>query len=199
MSDTPATPLLVFIVGPPAAGKMTVGYELARRTGLRLFHNHQTIELVLPFFPFGSRQFARLVDEFRCRIMEEVANSGLPGLVYTYVWAFDQPDDHAAVARWADIFTSRGGRVAYVELYATQDARLRRNETEFRLAQKPSKRDVALSRQRLLQHDAEYRLSSAGEFDVRADWLRIDNTALSAAEVAERIIAHFALPRAADE
>jgi shikimate kinase len=45
-SDAPGS-TLVFIVGPPAVGKMTVGYELAAQTGLKLFHNHQTIELVL--------------------------------------------------------------------------------------------------------------------------------------------------------
>ena len=87
----------------------------------------------------------------------------------------------------------RGGRVLYVELEATQEERLRRNETEFRLAQKPSKRDVAVSRQRLLEHDSVYRLNSAGEFDHRADWLRIDNTHLPPETVAERIIAHFHL------
>jgi hypothetical protein len=193
MTHTPA-PTLVFIIGPPAVGKMTVGYELERRTGLRLFHNHHTIELVLRFFPFGSPPFARLVEEFRRRILEEVADSELPGLIFTYVWAFDQPGDHAAVARLAQVFASRGGRVVYVELEATQEERLRRNETEFRLAEKPSKRDVAVSRQRLLEHDSVYRFSSGGEFDGRADWLRIDNTALSAAEVAERIIGHFSLP-----
>lgn len=197
MTETSTGPTLVFVIGPPAVGKMTVGHELARRTGLKLFHNHHTIDLVLNFFPFGTPPFARLVEEFRRRIFEEVAESGLPGLVFTYVWAFDLPSDHASVARLAGIFTSRGGRVLYVELQATQDERLRRNETEFRLAQKPSKRDVAFSRQLLLKHDAEYRLNSGGEFDGRADWLRIDNTALPPDAVAERIIHHFSIPRAA--
>jgi 2-phosphoglycerate kinase len=54
-------PTLVFIVGPPAVGKMTVGFALAERTGLRLFHNHQTIELALNFFEFGTPPFGRLV------------------------------------------------------------------------------------------------------------------------------------------
>lgn len=189
----PSAPTLVFIIGPPAVGKMTVGHELARRTGLKLFHNHHTIELVLQFFPFGTPPFGRLVSEFRRRIFEEVAASHLPGLIFTYVWAFDQPSEHESVARLAEIFSSRGGRVVYVELEATQEERLRRNETEFRLAEKPSKRDVAVSRARLLEHDAMYRLSSAGEFDARADWLRMDNTDLSSAAVADRIIAHFSL------
>ena len=196
MTDTSVPPTLVFIIGPPAVGKMTVGVELARRTGLKLFHNHHTIELVLEFFPFGTPPFGRLVRDFRRRIMEEVAASDLPGLIFTYVWAFDHPAEAPAVAELAEIFSSRGGRVVYVELAATLEERLRRNETEFRLSQKASKRNVELSRRILLQNDAEYRLNTAGEFDGRADWLRIENTHLSPAEVAERIITHFALPAA---
>ena len=43
----------VLLFGPPAVGKMSVGRELEKITGLRLFHNHMTIELVVPFFDFG--------------------------------------------------------------------------------------------------------------------------------------------------
>lgn len=193
MSET-APSTLVFIIGPPAVGKMTVGHALAERTGLRLLHNHVAIEAVLPFFPFGSPPFNRLVREFRRRIVEEVAESDLPGLVFTYVWAFDQPSENHAVDSMAEIFTRRGGRVVYVELQATREERLRRNETEFRLAHKPSKRDLAASRQRLLEADALYEMSSGDRFAGRADWLRIENTDLSAVDVAERIIAHFGLP-----
>ena len=45
---------LVVIVGPPAVGKMAVGTELSALTGLPLFHNHLSIEAVLPVFDFGS-------------------------------------------------------------------------------------------------------------------------------------------------
>ena len=48
------TPALLFIVGPPAVGKMPVGHEIAQRTGLRLFHSHLRIEPVLRFFEFGT-------------------------------------------------------------------------------------------------------------------------------------------------
>jgi hypothetical protein len=196
VAESAPPPTLVFLIGPPAAGKMTVGHELARRTGLRLFHNHHTIELVLEFFPYGSAPFNRLVSEFRRRIFEEVAASDLPGLVFTYVWAFDHPSDTAWVESTAAIFTARGSQVLYVELQATQEERLRRNETEFRLAHKASKRDLAASRQRLLEADAGYVLSSGDRFAGRDDYLLIDNTLLSPEEVAERIIAHFGLPAA---
>jgi hypothetical protein len=143
-------PTLVFIVGPPAVGKMTVGAALAARTGLKLFHNHRTIDLVLPFFAFGSPPFDRLISEFRRRTMEEVASSDLPGLIFTYVWAFDQPRDDADVEAYSAIFKQRGGAVFYVELQASQAVRLQRNETEFRLAEKPFKRDLVESRRNLI-------------------------------------------------
>jgi hypothetical protein len=191
-------PALVFIVGPPAVGKMTVGHELAQRTGFKLFHNHHTIDLALRFFEFGTPPFHRLVGEFRRRIFEEVAASDLRGLIFTYVWAFDHASDDAAVEEYASIFRGRGGRVVYVELEATQSERLRRNETPFRLAEKPSKRDLERSRERLLDFDARYQLNSMGKYDGRADYLSIDNTELAAADVAERIITTFGLDRAGD-
>lgn len=73
MSELLVAPMLVFIVGPPAVGKMAVGHELAARTGFRLFHNHHTIDLVLRFFDYGTPPFRRLVGEFRRRTFEEVA------------------------------------------------------------------------------------------------------------------------------
>ena len=193
-----AAPILVFIVGPGAVGKMAVGTELAARTGLKLFHNHHTIDLVLRFFPFGSPTFNRLVGEFRRRIMEGVAASDLPGLIFTYVWAFDQPGDQREVDTYAAIFRARGGSVFYVELQAPQEVRLRRNETEFRLAEKPFKRDLAESRRQLLWLDT-FQLDSRGRFDDRADYIRIDNTERSAAEVAELVIERFGLVRLPSE
>jgi hypothetical protein len=194
MTDARRGPTLVFIVGPPAVGKMAVGHELALRTGLKLFHNHHTIDLVLRFFPFGTPAFKRLVGEFRRRIMEEVAASELSGLIFTYVWAFDHQSDDDAVEKFAAIFREQGGRVVYVELECAVDERLRRNETEFRLAEKPFKRDLEQSKKQLLELDADYQLNSKGRFDGRDDYLRLDNTELSAHAVAERIIDHFSLP-----
>ena len=195
MAEGHGAPTLVFVVGPPAVGKMTVGHALAERTGFKLFHNHHTIDLVLRFFPFGTPPYQRLVGEFRRRILEEVAASDLPGLIFTYVWAFNDESDAAAVERYAAPFRARGGRVVFVELEATQAERLRRNETAFRMAEKPFKRDLAQSREQLLETDARYQLNSRGAFDGRPDYLRIDNTALAASSVAEQVVAHFALPR----
>lgn len=58
------------------------------------------------------------------------------------------------VESYSAIFRTRGGRVVFAELEATQTERLRRNETEFRLAEKPFKRDLIQSRKQPLELDA---------------------------------------------
>ena len=191
---------LVLIFGPAAVGKMTVGHELAKLTGFKLFHNHMSIEPVLEIFPFGSPPFDRLVSELRRRIIEEAADSDLAGLVFTIVWALEDVGDKALVQSYADIVESRGGRVLFVELLADQDARLERNGSEFRLERKRSKRDLEFSRSNLLKLDEQYVMNTGATPTAAEDlfagrgYLRIDNTDLSAQKVAEQIAEQFGLP-----
>jgi len=181
----------VVIFGPPAVGKMTVGSELAQLTGFKLFHNHMTIDLVLNFFPFGHPQFGKLVGEFRRRIFEEVAASDLPGLIFTYVWALNDPADKAGIDEYTAIFRQHGGEIYFVELEAEQAERLRRNSTEFRLAHKPSKRNIARSQHNLLDADERYKMNSTNDFFYQENYLKINNTSVSAAEAAEMIVDAF--------
>jgi len=175
--------MILFVVGPPAVGKMTVGQVIAERTGLRLFHNHISIELALRYFDFGTPEFHRINDAVRRLIVEEIAASDLPGLVFTCVRKFDVPEDEKSIDDFARPFCSRGGRVLFLELEAALAEGLRRNEGSSRLAEKPSKRDVRQSRLRLLKNDARYQLNSGGKFDGRDDYLRLDNTHLTPGEV----------------
>lgn len=115
------------------------------------------------------------------------------------MWAFDDPADGAFVERLADTFRVRGRPVYVVELEAPQAVRLERNASAFRLAEKPTKRDLEASRRHLLDVDARFRLNSAGELTGRPGYLRLDNAELSPEDAAERIVAAFALPQAAAE
>ncbi|HST63838.1 MAG TPA: AAA family ATPase [Mycobacteriales bacterium] len=191
------TGTMLFVVGPPAVGKMTVGAEIAARTGLRLFHNHIAIEPVLRFFSYDSPAGARLVQRFRHDIIEEVAASDLPGLVFTFVWAFDLAEDEQEVEAYAEPFRRRGGRVLFLELQADQEERLRRNEGATRLAEKPSKRDLAFARRNLLELDQRHQLASDGRYD-GPDYLRLDNTHRTPADVAAAVIVHFGLEEVSD-
>jgi len=171
---------------------MAVGRELSAMTGLPLFHNHLSIEAVLPVFDFGSPAFSRIVTTLREGVITEVAESDLPGVIFTYVWAFDQPGDVEYVGRFRDIFVSRGGRVVYPELWADLDTRLARNESDMRLQAKPSKRDLVASRERLIEADGRHQLSSNGAFPFEPH-LFIDNSAMSPRDAATLIARHFLL------
>jgi hypothetical protein len=181
----------VIIFGPPAVGKMTVGYELARLTNFKLFHNHMTVELVLNFFPYGHPQFGTLVGEFRRRLFEEIAVSDLHGLIFTYVWALDDPADKAYIDSFTDIFHKRGSAVHYVELTANQEERLIRNTSPFRLSQKPSKGDIVQSQQFLIEADKHHKLNSQDDFFYSENYIKIDNTHLSPTETAVIIANQF--------
>jgi hypothetical protein len=130
-------PLLLFVVGPPAVGKMSVGQAITERTGLRLFHNHIAIELALRYFDYGTPAFHRIDGAIRRLVLGEVAASDLPGLVFTFVWAFNLPEEQEYVDECGRPFRERGARVLFVELEAAQAERLKRAAGGSRLAAKP--------------------------------------------------------------
>jgi hypothetical protein len=183
---------LVVLLGPPAVGKMATGRALEELTGYPLFHNHMTIELVLPFFGFGSEPFSRLVSEIRRMIFVEVAGSDLSGLIFTWVWAFNEPSDRTFITELKDLFSTSGSRVVFVELWADLETRLARNRTDLRLREKASKRDLDASEARLLEAEERYRMNSDDDFPFE-EHVRIDNTQAEPAEVARRIVEHFSL------
>lgn len=184
---------LVIIFGPQAVGKMTVGQELEKITKLKLFHNHMTIELVSPYFSYGTPQGKRLVSLFRQEIFEEVAKSDLPGLIFTFVWAFDLAKDGEYIRQIRELFESNGGQVCYVELEADASERLERNKSPHRLLHKPTKRDISWSEQDLLDSMKYYRLNSEPGEITHEHYIRIDNTHKSPDEVAKLIQERFNL------
>jgi hypothetical protein len=126
---------LVFIMGDAASGKMTVGQELCKRTGLRLNHNHMTIEPVLEIFGYFHGQ---AISRIREVIFQEFAATDLPGMVFTYMMAFDMPSEYEYIDRVIQTLDVAEEDVCYAELVAPQDIRLARNVTENRLKNKAS-------------------------------------------------------------
>ena len=183
----------VMIIGPQAVGKMTVGQELEKITSLKLFHNHMTIELVSPFFSYGTEQGRKLVNSFRMQIFEEVAQSDLEGLIFTWIWRFDLEEEEEYYNKVTNIFRKQGAEIYLVELEADLEERIRRNETENRLNNKPTKRNVEWSKKDLIKASQEYRLNSFQGEVKEKNYLRINNTNISAKEVAKMIKEKFEL------
>lgn len=181
---------LVFLFGAGAVGKMTVGQQLAKMTGLRLFHNHMTIEPVVELF--GTYD-SKTVNRMREVIFEEFAKSDQYGMIFTFIWAFDCPSDWDFVRHIMDIFAPYDTQFYFAELVAPQEIRLQRNATENRLQHKASKRDVAFSESLIRAEDAQYRLvSNDGEIPYE-NYIRIDNSDLSPEQAAEKIKERFGL------
>lgn len=179
---------LLLLFGDSSVGKMTVGQELTKITPFRLFHNHMSIEPVLEVF--GGFNGAAVAG-IREVVFREFAKTDNYGLIFTFMWAFDQQADWNYVNHVRGIFEEAGAEVYYVELDAPREVRLARNATENRLANKASKRDIEASNARLIRESERYRCESLpGEISF-PNYLRIVNTDVSAQEAAQRIKDHF--------
>lgn len=187
---------LVVIFGPPAAGKMTVGRELAALTGFKLFHNHLSIDPVIEVFDWGTPSFTRLTTEIRRRVIEEAVIAELSGLIFTFVWALDDPSDLEYVDALTRPVRASGSPVSFVELVSDQGTRLAREGTALRLAHKRPKRDVDRSKELLVRADAEHTLNTVSDFAYPDAHLVIDNSALAPDVVARRVVERFGLPGA---
>lgn len=182
----------VLLFGPQAVGKMTVGQELAKITDLKLFHNHMTIDLLVPLFGYSSEMW-RLCHMFREEIFRSTAKSDVYGMIFTTVWAFDDQKDSEAIERFCDIFRSAGADIYFVELEADVNERLIRNKTPHRLEHKPTKRNIEESENHLLSSMKIHRLNSNEGEITEKNYLRINNMTLSAEETAQMIKREFDL------
>lgn len=183
---------LILLFGPQAVGKMTVGQELEKITDLKLFHNHMTIELLQPFFGFTEEMW-RLCNMMREEIFESFSKSDQYGMIFTFMWAFNEEEDWKWVEKVTNIFESNGAEVYFVELESDLEVRLKRNTTPNRLQHKPSKRNIEDSEKRLLASLEKLRLNSLEREIDRENYIKINNTDLTAEEVAERIRNEFHL------
>ena len=183
----------IIITGPQAVGKMTVGQELVKITDLKLFHNHMTIELLTKIFDYSRETFRKLNEEIRVRIFEEFAKSEQEGMIFTTTWDFNSDDDWNMIYRFIDIFKKNSADIYIVELESTLEKRLERNKTENRLQHKASKRDIEWSEKDLLNSLKKYRFNSNENEIKEENYIRIDNTNLSAKDVEKEIKIKFKL------
>lgn len=151
-----------------------------------------TIDLLEPLFGFSSEMW-RLSNLFREEIFRSFAKSDNHGMVFTFVWAFNQKEDWENVENMCSIFIAQGAQLYFVELEANVEERLKRNKTPNRLEQKPTKRNLKQSEENLLSSMETLRLNSKDGEVQKENYFRIDNTNLSAEEVAKMIKKKFEL------
>lgn len=109
---------IVFLHGPAAAGKFTVGKCLSRISGLPLFHNHLTVDLVLSLFEFGSPEFIELRESIWLQTFKTAARSNR-SLIFTF-----QPEASVSidfVERAQRQVEANQGTIQFVELKCLDD------------------------------------------------------------------------------
>lgn len=124
---------LIFIWGGPASGKLTVARELARVTGLPLFHNHLVVDALLERLPFGDPEFVRLRESMWMAGFETAAASG-QSMIFTF-----QPEntvEEGFAERVIRLVEAAGGEVKFARLVLSAEEQERRigndSRREFR-------------------------------------------------------------------
>lgn len=172
---------IIFVFGPAAAGKLTVGRELAKLTGLPLFHNHLVVDAVGAVFPFGSEPFVRLRESFWLQTFTEAARSGR-SLIFTF--APEATVDPSFPERVRTAIAAFGGSVVFIALTVSPEEQERRigNASRSEFGKLTS---LDLLRELRDSFDASMSAMPAAEFS-------IDTDAHDPAAAAERIAAHLA-------
>ena len=183
---------LIVVCGPQAVGKMTVAESLRDKLRYNMMMNHDSIEISDKIFGFATPAQKEFNAFFREKAFELAVKHNVD-LIFTYVCAFEMPEERAYLTGLHDLFTESGGNFYFVELSASLEERLARNETPHRMERKASKRDIAWSKANLLTDAKKHRLNSAEGETWFENHLKIDNTFLTPEQVADTVIEAFGL------
>lgn len=109
------------------------------------------------------------------------------------MWAFDCQEDWEYVEHIKSIFEPYGTEFYFAELVAPQSVRIECNSSANRLKNKPSKRNIEWSNNRLIEDDKNHRLESFDSEIPFENYIKIDNSFLSPEETAKIIQERFKL------
>ena len=176
----------VFIIGAPASGKMTIGQELSKLTGATLFFNHQPIDFALEIYQDFTEEMWEFVRGINFSFLGTSARNHR-SVILTGVIDFSNQYQLMYLKNIQDLLNEYHQEILFVELETSLEERLRRNRTENRLKYKPLKRYFEVSEREILETDKTNQLNSQKQPSALHHYLKIDNTNLSAEEVAKQI------------
>ena len=176
----------LFIIGAPASGKMTIGQELSRLTDSTLFYNHQAIDFALEIYQDYTEEMWEFVRGMTFSFLGASARNQRY-VILTDVIDFSNQYQLMYLKQIQDLLNDYHQEILFVELETSLEERLRRNRTENRLKHKPLKRHIEVSEREILETNKTDQLNSQKRPSGLHHYLKIDNTNLSAGEVAKQI------------
>lgn len=120
---------LYFIYGPPASGKLTIAEKLSEKTGVPLFHNHLSRDIVKDIYRDELGANYSLVDKIRRDVFEYCAKQGTD-LIFTFVYGGSDDDEN--VKGHIDSIEKNNGEVVFIELTTNKTELLERVGSESR-------------------------------------------------------------------
>ena len=176
----------LFIIGAPASGKMTIGQELSRKTNATLFYNHQSIDFALEIYQDYTEEMWEFVRGITFSFLGASARNQR-SVILTDVIDFSNQYQLLYLKQIQDLLDDYHQEILFVELETTLEERLRRNRTENRLNHKPLKRHIEISEREILETAETLQLNSQHQPNELHHYLKMNNTNLSAEEVAKQI------------
>lgn len=173
---------VLFIYGPAAAGKHTIGSQVSSALGWPLFHNHLVVDVALTLFEFGSDGFKQLRAD-----LWQSAFAAAAQHQQSFVFTFN-PEATVAVdliEKLEASITGQGGHMHYIELQCS-------DETVLERLNNPSRQAFG----KLTDVDLYQQIKQSGGFDFPRfcqPELVIDTTATSASAAASQIIGELGL------
>jgi len=175
---------VVFIYGPPAAGKLTVATLVAQKTGFALYDNHVSIDRVTQKYPRSTPQAQELIRDLRKRFFRESARKG-KSFVFTFCYV--HPSDKPFIEECIALVEGFGGRIHFVQMVPTPNELLRRVTAQSRQSYgKIVDQETLVSL--LNSYDLYHEIPGAKSLTIR-------NDALRAEDASNLIIDYYALQR----
>lgn len=171
---------LIFIHGPVASGKLTVGRSLSAKTGVPLFHNHLVVDAVGAVFPFGSPAFRRLRESLWLQMFQAAAEAG-QSLIFTFA-----PETTVSAAFpqiTGETVRRAGGNVRFIALTVPE------TEQDLRIANASRAAFGKLRDPDLLR---TLRAGGAFDYPTLPSEIAFDTAALTADQIATDIARHLA-------
>ena len=176
----------VFIIGAPASGKMTIGQELSKLTGATLLFNHQPIDFALEIYQDFTEEMWEFVRGIYFSFLGTSARNHR-SVILTGVIDFSNQYNLMYLKEIQNLLDDYHQEILFVELETSLEERLRRNRTENRLKHKPLKRHIEVSEREILETTETLQLNSQFQPNELHHYFKINNTNLSAEEVAKQI------------
>jgi hypothetical protein len=173
---------LIFLHGPAAAGKLTVGRALHGLTGFRLFHNHLVVDTLLAVFPFGTPSFVRLREQIWLSVFRAAAKDGI-SLIFTF--APEATVNPGFIDEAVSTIQNAGGEICFVKLICPIAVLEERMENPSR---------DQFNKLKSVETFRELGQMGAYRFPDLPPGLTIDTSTIEPRESAIRICEHFQLP-----